>query len=111
MSAAYGRSTYVSPNLYTADDGLQTRGPGMIATVPLNTLKSELSEDVDLVLIRNMVGFLRRLDLQQRHLVPELTAVVKRQTDTLIEKFDAGPHDRIVDPVRVRSSHCLSLMK
>jgi len=83
------------------------------ATVRLDELKSEFSEDVDLVLNRNMVIFTRKLDVQRQSFL-ELTAVVKTQSDRVIEAVDAGPHDRIVDPVRLRSfswSRRLSLMK
>jgi hypothetical protein len=77
----------------------------MPGTVPLKELKWELSEDVDLVLNKNMVIFMRKLDVQKRQLVLELSAVVRTQSDRVIKAVDAGPHDRVVDPVRIRFCH------
>jgi hypothetical protein len=75
--------------------------PSTKPAVGLDELKWELSEDVDLVLNRNMVVFMRKLDVQKRQLVLELTTVVKTQSDRVIKAVDAGPHDRVVDPVRL----------
>lgn len=73
--------------------------PGSGATTTLDELKLELSEDVDVFLSKNMIIFQRKLDVQKRQLVLELTAVVKAQSDRVIKAVDAGPHDRVVDPV------------
>ena len=103
--------THQYPAAYGSSPGQPFYGPG-VAIVRLDELKSEFSEDVDLVLNGNMAVFIRKLDTQKRQLVLELTAVVKKQSDRVIKAIDAGPHDRVVDPVRLRSfsSSCLLLL-
>jgi len=90
------------PAAYGSRPGQTFYGPDVIAIVRLDELKLEFSEDVDLVLNGNMAIFIKKLDVQKRQLVLELTAVVKTQSDRVIKAVDAGPHDRVVDPVRLR---------
>lgn len=63
----------------------------------LRPLKTELNEDFDKTLEKNMVVFERQLDVQRR----QLEHVVVREGDRVIAAVTSGPHDRILDLVRI----------
>jgi hypothetical protein len=62
-------------------------------------LKTELKEDVEVILEKNMVVFERKLAMQQEQLLAGMTTVVQREGDRVISAITSGPHDRILDPV------------
>ena len=76
-----------------------TQSPAVVAV--LEALKAELNEDVGKTFKKNMAVFERKLDVQRRLLVTALTDVVQWQGDRVITAVVSGPHDRIVDAVRV----------
>jgi hypothetical protein len=65
----------------------------------LDPLKQELSEDVDQVLDKNMVIFVRKLDVQKKQLLLEMAVIVRTQADRVIRAVDSGPYERIEDEV------------
>jgi len=83
----------------TPDGPSDTQSPAVVAV--LEALKAELNEDVGKTFKKNMVVFERKLDVQRRLLVTALTDVVQWQGDRVITAVVSGPHDRIVDAVRV----------
>jgi hypothetical protein len=87
---------YPSPAARTplSPTGILTKGQA------LDTLKQELAEDLEMVLDKNMVVFMRKLDVQKRQLILELSVIFKTQSDRVITAVDSGPHDRVIDSVR-----------
>jgi hypothetical protein len=68
----------------------------------LVALKKELHEDVDKGFEKNMVIFQRKMDVQRRQLAAAISDVVIRQGDRVITAMSSGPHERIIDTVRLR---------
>ena len=61
-------------------------------------LRQEIYGDPDKAIEQHAESFNLKFDLQKR-IVEELSRVVKRDTDRVIDAFKEGPHDRIVDKV------------
>ena len=61
-------------------------------------LRQEIEGDPDEAIEQHAESFNLKFDLQKR-IVEELSLVVKRDTDRVIDAFKEGPHDRIVDRV------------
>jgi hypothetical protein len=66
-------------------------------TLTLDSLRQELSENVDLVLEKNMEIFERKFETQKRQ-IEDLAKVVGHEGDRIIAAVTTGPHDRILDP-------------
>jgi hypothetical protein len=64
----------------------------------IDALRSELTENIDFVLTRNMELFQRKFEVQKRQITEELAKVVGREGDRIIAAVTTGPHDRILDP-------------
>jgi len=64
-------------------------------------LKKELHEDVDRSFEKNMAVFQGKLDVQRRQLEAAISDVVIQQSNRLINIVSSGPHDHIVDVVRL----------
>ena len=64
-------------------------------------LKSELHTDPDTAMKNNMTVFSRKFEVQKRQIVDELSRVVQRESDRVIDAVTAGPHDKIIDPVSI----------
>nr|GAT44916.1 predicted protein [Mycena chlorophos] len=64
----------------------------------LSDLKNELEVDPDAAIDANMEKFSRKLAVQQRQIVEELSHAIEREGDRIIGAILAGPHDRIIDP-------------
>lgn len=62
-------------------------------------LQDDLHADPDVAIEKNMTIFLRKFEIQQRRLLDEMTAVVKREGNRVIDTLTSGPHDRILDLV------------
>ena len=67
----------------------------------LADLKKDLEESIDVAVEKNMEVFSRKLEMQQRQLREEVERVVVRESDRVIQAVSGGPHDRIIDRVRV----------
>ena len=61
-------------------------------------LRQEIYGDPDKAIEQHAESFNLKFDLQKR-IVEELSRVVKRDTDRVIDAFKEGPHDRIFDKV------------
>ncbi|KAI0265555.1 hypothetical protein BC834DRAFT_987866 [Gloeopeniophorella convolvens] len=46
---------------------------------------------------RNLVVFTRKFEVQKRQIIDELTFVVKRESDRIVQEVKTGPHDRVRD--------------
>jgi hypothetical protein len=64
-------------------------------------LRKDIFEDPDAAVERNQTVFFRKFEAQQRQIIDELTLVVKRESDRVIQQITGGPHERILDRVRV----------
>ena len=64
-------------------------------------LRKDSFEDPDAAVERNQSVFFRKLKAQQRQIIDELTLVVKRESDRVIQQIQGGPHERLLDRVRV----------
>jgi hypothetical protein len=64
-------------------------------------LRKDTFEDPGAAVERNHSVFIRKFEAQQRQIIDELTLVVKRESDRVIEQIQGGPHERILDRVRV----------
>ncbi|KAI0265382.1 hypothetical protein BC834DRAFT_825189 [Gloeopeniophorella convolvens] len=62
-----------------------------------NRFKSEVFEDPGTAIDRNLTIFSRKYEVQKRQIIDELTLVVKRESDRVIQEVTNGPHDRILD--------------
>ena len=63
-------------------------------------LQHEIKGDPNEAIEKNAEFFNRKFDIQRRQIVEEIARVVNREGDRIISAVTAGPHDRIVDPVR-----------
>ena len=92
-------------DLYRGTDGAVEssglRGRRDVATVGIEDLKLEIREDIEIAVERNAETFSRKYEMQRKLIIDELSRVVHREGDRIIDAVTAGPHDRIIDPVRV----------
>ncbi|KAI0260000.1 hypothetical protein BC834DRAFT_942566 [Gloeopeniophorella convolvens] len=68
-----------------------------VTPAAFDALKMDVFEAPDAAVEKNMVVFSRKFEVQKRQIIDELTLVVKREGDRVIEKVTSGPHERIVD--------------
>ncbi|TFK85020.1 hypothetical protein K466DRAFT_647032 [Polyporus arcularius HHB13444] len=89
-------------DLYRGADGaVETsgmRGRRDVAVVSIEDLRLEIREDVELAVEKNAETFSRKFEMQRKLIVDELSRVVHREGDRIIDAITAGPHDRIIDP-------------
>jgi hypothetical protein len=64
-------------------------------------IKREMYSSIDAMLQENMKVFSVKFDLQQKQIVAEVSIVVQRTGDRLQTALLSGPHDRILDEVRL----------
>ncbi|CAK5278366.1 unnamed protein product [Mycena citricolor] len=64
----------------------------------LDDLKDELESDPQLAIDANKAAFSRKLDVQTRQIIDDLSKVIEREGDRVISAINTGPHDRIMDP-------------
>jgi len=72
-------------------------------------LQHEIKGDPDEAIAKNAEFFSRKFDIQRRQIVEDIARAVNREGDRIISVVTAGPHDRIVDPVRCEIlGHCIN---
>ncbi len=64
-------------------------------------LRTDIFEDPDAAVEKNQTVYFRKFEAQKRQIIDELTFVVKRESDRVIQEIKSGPHDRIRDRVCV----------
>ena len=64
-------------------------------------LKMDIFEDPDAAVEKNQAVYFRKFEAQKRQIIDELTFVVKRESDRVIQEMKGGPHERIRDRVCV----------
>jgi hypothetical protein len=76
---------------------IASKGPKL----DLDDLKESLHTDPDAAMEKNMAKFNRKLEVQTRQIIDEVNRAIQREGDRVISAVNAGPHDRIIDPVRL----------
>ena len=64
-------------------------------------LRTEIFEDPDAAVEKNQTVYFRKFEAQKRQIIDELAFVVNRESDRVIQEIKAGPHERILDRVRL----------
>jgi hypothetical protein len=68
-------------------------------------LRADIFEDPDAAVEKNQAVYFRKFEAQKRQIIDELTLVVKRESDRVIQEIKGGPHERIRDRVCVSTLH------
>jgi len=66
----------------------------------LAEIQHEITDDPTGAIEKNAESFNRKFDMQRRQIQEDIARAVRREGDRIITAVTAGPHDRIVDPVR-----------
>ncbi|KAI0298350.1 hypothetical protein B0F90DRAFT_1669084 [Multifurca ochricompacta] len=74
-----------------------TRAKPSDANPNADDLRNEIFEDPDVSVEKNQTVFFRKFEIQKRQIIDELTLVVKRESDRVIQEVKGGPHERILD--------------
>jgi len=80
----------------------------------LAEIQHEIRDDPTDAIEKNAEFFNRKFDMQRRQIEEDVARAVRREGDRIITAVTAGPHDRIVDPVRATPypsdmNQCLNL--
>ena len=67
----------------------------------LAEIQHEIREDPALAIEKNAEFFNRKFDIQRRQIQEDIDRAVSREGDRIILAVTAGPHERILDPVRL----------
>ena len=62
-------------------------------------LRTDLFEDPEAAVEKNQAVYFRKFEAQKRQIIDELTFVVQRESDRVIQELKTGPHERIRDRV------------
>ena len=73
------------------------------ANTNADDLRKDLFEDPDAAADKNRIVFFRKFEVQKRQIIDELTLVVTRESDRIIQVVKGGPHERILDRVSILS--------
>ena len=63
-------------------------------------VQREIRDNPTNAIEKNAEFFNRKFDIQRRQIEEDVARAVRREGDRIISVVTAGPHDRIVDPVR-----------
>jgi hypothetical protein len=64
-------------------------------------LRDDIFEEPDVAVEKNRTVFFRKFEVQRRQIVDELSLVVTRESDRVIQEVKGGPHERILDRVSI----------
>ncbi|KAI9438366.1 hypothetical protein H4582DRAFT_1815213 [Lactarius indigo] len=67
------------------------------ANTNADDLRKDIFEDPDAAADKNRTVFFRKFEVQKRQIIDELTLVVTRESDRVIQVVKGGPHERILD--------------
>ena len=84
----------------SAEKELAPRAKPGAANSNADILRKDIFEDPDAAVARNQTVYFRKFEVQKRQIIDELTLVVKRESDRVIQEIKGGPHERIRDRVR-----------
>ena len=83
----------------SAPAGMERRKPAK--EFNLAEIQHEIRDDPTEAIEKNMEFFNRKLDIQRRQIQEDIQRAVRQEGDRIISAVTAGPHERIVDPVRI----------
>ncbi|KAF8259842.1 hypothetical protein EI94DRAFT_1812645 [Lactarius quietus] len=87
------KTTTNAPSVPSAEG---QRKPGD-ANPTADNLRTEIFEDPDVAVKKNQAVYFRKFEAQKRQIIDELTFVVRRESDRVIQEMKGGPHERIRD--------------
>jgi hypothetical protein len=64
-------------------------------------LRDDIFEEPDAAVEKNRTVFFRKFEVQKRQIVDELSLVITRESDRVIQEVKGGPHERILDRVSI----------
>ena len=59
--------------------------------------RRDIFEDPNAAVEKNLIVFSRKFEAQKNQIIDELTLVVRRESDRVIQEVKGGPHERILD--------------
>lgn len=77
----------------------------------IQELLQEVEEKPEAAIKKNSGLFGRKFEIQKKQVQEEVSKAVQREGDRIIKALNAGPHEKILDPVRyilASSSFCLT---
>jgi hypothetical protein len=83
----------------SAPTGMERRKPAK--RFDLVEIQHEIQDDPTEAIEKNAEFFNRKFDIQRREIQEDIERAVRREGDRIISAVTAGPHERIVDPVRI----------
>ncbi|KAH9171881.1 hypothetical protein EDB89DRAFT_1851867 [Lactarius sanguifluus] len=91
------RTASKAPGAPSAEGHRAPRAMASDANPNADDLRMDIFEDPDAAVEKNQVVYFRKFEAQKRQIIDELTFVVKRESDRVIQEMKGGPHDRIRD--------------
>src|SRR6266702_699856 len=85
----------------SAEGHRQPRAMASDTNTNADDLRTDIFEDPDAAVEKNQIVYFRKFEAQKRQIIDELTFVVKRESDRVIQEMKGGPHERIRDRVCV----------
>jgi hypothetical protein len=82
-----------------APAGMERRKP--VKEFNLVEIQHEIRETPTEAIENNKKFFIRKFDNQRRQIQEDIERTVRQEGDRIISAVTAGPHERIVDPVRI----------
>jgi hypothetical protein len=82
-----------------APAGMERRKPAK--EFNLVEIQHEIRDDPTEAIEKNAESFNRKFDIQRRQIQEDIERTVRREGDRIISAVTAGPHERILDPVRI----------
>jgi hypothetical protein len=67
----------------------------------LAEIQHEIRDDPAVAIEKNAEFFNRKFDIQRRQIQEDIKRAVSREGDRIISAVTAGPHERVLDPVRI----------
>jgi hypothetical protein len=83
----------------SAPAGMEKRKPAK--EFNLAEIQHEIRDDPTEAIEKNREFFNRKLDIQRRQIQEDIRCAVRQGQERIIEAMNAGPHKRILDPVRI----------
>jgi HD superfamily phosphodiesterase len=94
------RKASEAPSASSAEGHRAPRSQPGDANQNADDLRTDIFEDPDAAVEKNQTVYFRKFEAQKRQIIDELTLVVKRESDRVIQEIKSGPHERILDRVR-----------
>ncbi|KAI9464112.1 hypothetical protein BJY52DRAFT_1221492 [Lactarius psammicola] len=91
------QTTSKAPSAPSSEGHRMTRAKPSDANPNADDLRKDLFEDPDAAAEKNRIVFFRKFEVQKRQIIDELTLVVTRESDRVIQVVKGGPHEKILD--------------